>query len=254
MRWSRKTIICLVVSTMLAVFMIGCGNLLQEASEQERKNPDFNENITFSVEHPMEENIAGIIQENAAPTMVHINCGNAQGSGVIWQMDAEYVTVVTAAHVVEGAEWVKLLFSDGFLVECKDIIISESADLSFLRMETKLFLTENLSYYRYAATDKQLFDALAEGDGIVIMGSVGEIASNAYEGILLETWIYMEDFQQYMMLGKTYAIPGMSGGGVFDQNGHFIGILCGGNENNEIAVLPLSIIISEYTLLSDIFI
>ena len=49
-----------------------------------------------------------------------------------------------------------------------------------------------------------------------------------------------------MMLARGEALQGMSGGGVFDQRGHFIGILCGGNADGELAVLPLSIIEARY--------
>ena len=37
----------------------------------------------------------------------------------------------------------------------------------------------------------------------------------------------------------------MSGGGLFDLQGHFLGILCGTDEEGEVAVVPLSILEAE---------
>ena len=38
------------------------------------------------------------------------------------------------------------------------------------------------------------------------------------------------------------AEPGMSGGGIFDSRGHFLGILCGGDESGQLAAVPISVI------------
>ena len=65
-------------------------------------------------------------------------------------------------------------------------------------------------------------------------------------GTLIYSWIYAEDFSQYMMLVDGESFPGMSGGGVFDEDGNFLGILCGVNDAGESAAVPLSIILAEY--------
>ena len=39
--------------------------------------------------------------------------------------------------------------------------------------------------------------------------------------------------------------PGMSGGGAFTEDGVFLGILCGADEEGKVAVVPYSIIESE---------
>ena len=40
-------------------------------------------------------------------------------------------------------------------------------------------------------------------------------------------------------------MEGMSGGGVFDSNGHFIGILSGMDDQGHLAILPLSVILAQ---------
>lgn len=55
----------------------------------------------------------------------------------------------------------------------------------------------------------------------------------------------MEDFDQYMLLLQGLIAPGMSGGGAFTEDGVFVGILCGGDEEGKVAVVPYSMIETE---------
>lgn len=223
----------------LSVTAGGCGK---------EKTLSFYPNETISVVNPEEVNIADMLQDTASGVIVQLRAGSSLGSGVIFKLDEKEMIVVTAAHVIADAENVKLLLKDGSTQETAGIYCSESADVGFLRLDMKDVELVDSGLIQYAVTDRETFDALAAGDGIIVMGSRDGIAANAYEGEILEPWIYLEDFQQYMLWGWTTARPGMSGGGVFDQSGRFIGILCGGNEDNEIAVLPLSIILSEFDM------
>ena len=52
----------------------------------------------------------------------------------------------------------------------------------------------------------------------------------------------MEDYGQYMIWAKAEGMPGMSGGGLFDRNGHFLGSLSGRNDDGELSVVPLSLL------------
>lgn len=223
----------------------GGGTQTEEGAEESGKE-DFLPNDTFQVENPEEENIADLVQKTAAGAMVRIQAGRLTGSGVILAMDEKETVIVTAAHVLEEENRASVTFVDGFEAEGGDVFLSETADAAFIRLDTGMLQGAGREDYRYAAVDKLSFDALKTGDIIVVMGSAGGVGADAYEGELLEPWIFLEDFNQYMMLGRTYAFSGMSGGGIFDAKGYFIGILCGGNEKNEIAVLPWSVINTEY--------
>ena len=56
---------------------------------------------------------------------------------------------------------------------------------------------------------------------------------------------HVEDFDQYMLLLQGLIAPGMSGGGAFTEDGVFVGILCGGDEEGKVAVVPYSMIETE---------
>ena len=55
----------------------------------------------------------------------------------------------------------------------------------------------------------------------------------------------MEDFDEHMILLQGLMVPGMSGGGAFTEDGVFLGILCGADEEGKVAVVPYSIIEAE---------
>lgn len=226
----------LLVLTAMTIFCFG-----NRKKEEQQSLPAFSP-LIFSKD-PESENLADMLQESASGVMVKIFAGNVSGSGVILKTDGEVFSVVTAAHVLEqtqGTVWVT--FWDGWAVECSSYWKAAEADAAFIQVPVKEIPSEHLETYLVANTDKKSFDGLQKGAGVIVMGSENGVAGNAYEGTLVDPWIYLEDFKQYMMLVNGTARQGMSGGGVFDQSGHFIGILCGGNEEGELAVLPLSVI------------
>ena len=183
--------------------------------------------------------------------LVQVLAETRSGSGVIYRYDAHTLTVITAGHVLEEAKepvWVS--FCDGWAVECSDYQRMEDADLAFIKVPMDEIPEERLEEYCSAPQDKESFDRLQIGDEVKVMGFSSEAGDKVYEGVLEETWIWVEDFSQYMMLVKAPAEAGMSGGGVFDQEGRLAGILCGGNEEGLLAVLPLSIIEAEYAGIS----
>ena len=73
----------------------------------------------------------------------------------------------------------------------------------------------------------------------------GDTSGQPVYAFVVEPWIYVEDFTQYMLLLQGLPEPGMSGGGAFTEDGVFLGILCGADEEGKVAVVPYSIIESE---------
>lgn len=202
---------------------------------------------TIWADDPVNENMAGMLQDVAKGVIVQIHMNQVGGSGVIWRVDGAQLVIVTAAHVLaENLGQVQITFADGYQVESSEYVIESSADVAFVYVALENIPQEYLSGYYVANVDKNKYDEIASDDIVIAIGSVSEPGGEAYEGTLTETWIWVEDFNQYMMIAKLVADAGMSGGGVFDEEGYFLGILCGVNENNEAAILPLVIIESVY--------
>lgn len=195
-------------------------------------------------EDPDRENLAGMLQRECGGMMVQLEAGQFLGSGVIYSADENTLVIVTASHVLANADGgVKITFVDGWEAESDDYMLWERADLAMVRLALEQIPEERLKGYRLVNVDRDAYDKLQEGDGCIVMGSRSGVAEEAYEGMVLEPWIYMEDYGHYMIWVKAYGKPGMSGGGLFDRQGHFLGILSGISEDEEWAVVPLALLL-----------
>ena len=265
------------IALAIALLLPGCGVALDEpgtveiteATETiettaESKQDDFRETEGLLESDPREEiftkirqadllekdleNPAGELQDRCSGMMVRITAGNLVGSGVILQDDGKEILIATAGHVLDRVEeTVEIEFRDGFQVRTGEWQLAETADLAILRIPRKSLLeeAENGSLrdhgeeYLCCAVDQNAYDSISVGDVVIAMGSYTGVAEDAYAGTLTEDYVYAQDFVAYMMLAQTPVKPGMSGGGLFDEQGHLLGILCGVSEDGEVAAAPL---------------
>lgn len=257
---------CFLLLGILLIGMSGCGKAEPKESAKEVSEEIAMKRLeTYSfpeVEYPEETNLAGLLQEYAAGCVVQIRAGNHLGSGVILQGSEEKIVILTAAHVLEAAEEVEVSFGTWKKEQkTKEPQNKEcSVKSSTHRMEWRIVADCDLGVLEMGADslpeivwedclaariEKERFDALKAGDSILVLGSTDGVGENAYEGVLQESWIYLKDYEQYMMLATTYAQPGMSGGGVFDRYGCLVGILSGADEAGNLAIVPLSFVLRE---------
>lgn len=200
-------------------------------------------------EDPDSENLADLLQRNGGGMMVQLRAGNLLGSGVICGEREGELLILTAAHVLEQAEdFVLVTFADGVTVPAGNFEGFESGDFAVVRVPGEDIAKDTLEHCLCAIVDKESFDAATAGTGCIVMGSRTGVAAEAYEGVILDNWIYMDDYGQYMMWVRAEGIQGMSGGGLFDRQGHFLGILSGESGDGELAVVPLSLILAEMEL------
>lgn len=167
------------------------------------------------------------------------------GSGVIWAAEGDVLVIATAAHVTEDNSPLTVQFGRGDPLETRLWHVAERVDVAFLEVSLEEVRRQEI-VWQTAWQDKECCDRLEAGETLRIMGSIEESADRTYGGSVTEPWIYLEDFDNYMLLGQAYAVPGVSGGGVFTQDGILVGILCGGNDADEIAVLPWSVMQAAY--------
>ena len=199
------------------------------------------------------ENPAGQLQDVQANVMVRIIAGNLAGSGVIYDADSDYVWIATAAHVLEQMDGTaKVIFWDGFETETAVVIKAAEQDLAFLKVPrgalaeresgqtlTETGMVDHGEGYDRARLSQEAYDAVAAGDLVIAMGSKTGVGEDAYAGILLQDYVFLEDFGAYMMIADVNVTPGMSGGGLFDAKGNLLGIICGVSEDGLVAVAPL---------------
>ncbi len=176
--------------------------------------------------------------------VVRVVTDHQMGSAVFLETKDNRIIFATALHVVEGTEVAELmLLSDEESVEAS-VYAVRGLDLAFLQVDAehvKDILPEFSAFFEEVKP-------LERGKKIIATGYNAEGMQLIYEGVVWEPWIYAEDFQSHMLLCECEAVPGMSGGGVFDENDVFLGIVCGLNDNGQLAVLPSNVIKSEYDL------
>lgn len=267
----RARSLCALLCAFVLGLLSGCGGRTEpgDTGEQRAEEPEgamrpegtmrsegamglgfaLNRMELMQSEDPDNENLADLLQRNGSGMMVQIRAGGLLGSGVICGAEEGRLLILTAAHVLEEAEdFVLVTFAGGASVSAGDFQSFTSGDFAVVRVPGDDLPEGTLERCLCAVTDKESFDGATAGTGCIVMGCRTGVAAEAYEGIILDHWIYMEDYGQYMMWVKAEGMQGMSGGGLFDRQGHFLGILSGGNEDGELAVVPLSLILAEVNL------
>ncbi|MCM1466413.1 MAG: serine protease [Bacteroidales bacterium] len=230
-----KILLCLFLLTIFSA----CGKTTEDVSEKRSASAE---------ESPLGEPFAedGLIQSLAAT--VEIFADNYHGSGVIYAQKDDGIVLVTAAHVIPAdCQKIKIVFGDGEESVCTDYRLTEQIDGAFLEVKTEMLPADWQEKYGIVKKDRKIFDAVQSEDGVFLRDYDSENDLGCRFAMVVEGWIYVEDFGTHMMLVSGEAHSGMSGCGVFEENGCFLGILCGANDEGELAVLPYSLIEANFT-------
>ncbi len=240
-----------------------------EAADQSETSPG---NSTFSnVDSP----IAGVATDQGnlnyapdvnqaysyvRPTIVQIHSNGFYGSGTIYSIEKDYITIISNKHVLE--DWNKgtnnyVIFYDGAVTNAELIGVSDSTDLGMIRVDTSELMYEELIHYRSINYDESVYDSLVtddtvftigsdmlikntvEDDNVSMYGINSGIGSSMYSGVLVNSDIYVTNLDRNMIYCYCYAQPGMSGGGIFDGYGHYLGMLTGGTSDDEAVAVRL---------------
>lgn len=165
-------------------------------------------------------------------------CKNA-GTGVVYHVSDAGIWIATAAHVLEGKsdEDVITVTVGKKTMQCHKWAEDSETDLAFCFFEHEGISQESMPVFVPIKTDKTSYDVMVEDTPITAVGySDGELVQCG--GGLTNAWIYVEHFAQHMILAECEVYPGMSGGGLYDDAGNFIGMICGGNEEGEMVAVP----------------
>jgi serine protease DegQ len=135
------------------------------------------------------------------------------GSGVIVSTDGY---ILTANHVVEGADEIELALLDGRKVAARIVGVDPETDLAVLKAEHK-----GLPAISFAPADKARV-----GDVVLAIGNpfgVGQTVTSGIVSALGRSQIGMNTYENFIQTDAAIN-PGNSGGALVDSNGHLIGI------------------------------
>lgn len=194
-----------------------------------------------------EENVEQAF-ENVLPAAVRLQAGEMYGSGSIYEITTEEVIVATAGHLLSNGrqEW-EVTFFDGEWTIGRPVSISDGADVGFIAVSLSDLPKEELMKLCRVTKNPHAWHSFNKNSRFFMIDMVSDGGEPTYfQGALVEKEMFLPDYGRIMMYGDAYAHPGMSGCGIFDGYGNFVGILSGATEQNEIAAVPLSEIEEAY--------
>lgn len=142
--------------------------------------------------------------------------------------------IVTARHVVFECTSVVIEWADGTEEESTDIRLSKEYDVAFIRTQRE-------------GTFVSLSDNLQDLDKVYCVGSpFGDIKHAILLGRVVRNLMEVPHWKYGIVVDMT-SIGGMSGGGCYDEDGKFIGVLVGYFSPNALTiVIPQRIVLDQY--------
>ncbi|MCX4351953.1 MAG: serine protease [Lachnospiraceae bacterium] len=195
--------------------------------------------------------------ENVLCSCVRIQIGEHYGSGSIYRMLEDEIIIVTNRHVLQY--WSKdcfVTFFNGAVTTGTLIRVSDEADLGFISIPVSAFTYQELLVFKNVRVPVKLLldswhkedtESISERDKIFFIDIASDWRSPVcIEGEVIAPFMFLEEFQMEMLYGKGNAVPGMSGSGVFDRYGNYVGMITGGTLQGEIAAVPVEVIEEEF--------
>lgn len=153
------------------------------------------------------------------------------GQGVIWEIDSDEILIVTAHHVVYDKEKdVCVTFTDNHSVKA-EVLVDDVMDVTLLGVDKKQLERSTLSQIKAIKPSK----FFAQDNDEPIMADAFELilGKSRYKTVSGEVEYFRNfvyDIDRVVLVGKMEAHEGMSGGGLFDREGGFLGIIQAGND------------------------
>ena len=162
--------------------------------------------------------------EDARLSEVLVESGNLRGTGCIWDGDGSNLIIITAAHVIDDPEDIDIIYDSQTVEKARLLEMDEELDIAYVEA------TGHGPYKIVKRKDK----LPKESESVIIVDAASPDASI---GVVAEPDIYVEDFDHNMIYCRIEVNEGMSGSGLYDKKGNFIGILLGGSDSAEAVCL-----------------
>ena len=186
--------------------------------------------------------------ENMLGSAVCIRGSSYCGSGSIFEIKKDEIIIVTNRHVAEYFDeksYVTFFYGG----ECVGSVIgcSDTADIGFISVDPDGLKKQEKKQLREIGKNRKAYENLNKNSCFFIVDITGDISNpEIYRGAVVEKEKFLPDYGTEMLYGDGTAVPGMSGSGIFDYYGNYIGTLSGATDRYEIAGVPLTTVLAEY--------
>ncbi|WP_081673483.1 S1 family peptidase [Butyrivibrio sp. FC2001] len=198
---------------------------------------------------------------NIRPSTVQVQVGSEYGTGNIISVSNEKIFILTAKHVVkswrdDSSNYV--IFYNGFIADAVLEKTDDYYDVAVISVNASDIDAYNLLRLRSVKLDYDVISDFDKKKNEVVFSLDSEHVVNAKEvqtydyfgkdtgigykyvyGPVINPDIMVRDYGYNMLYVKCDAHSGMSGGGVFDINGNYVGMLVGGSDKKEMVAVRL---------------
>lgn len=224
-------------------------------------------NMTGAEEHDVEDRVMQIVYQLARRSIVKVVVKDAAGSGVIWNL-GDGIVIVSNRHLLMRDVTAEIIFGNGQSAAADVIGYSQQYDIGFVRIPEEEVTGGVLrDIYEavpiiYSTESEEARAAFVSEYGTARVMQVGAVinqnTANVSIGNIIELK-YVPLFNTYVLETACLSRAGMSGGGVFDEGGHFLGMISGGEvpdgvETKEAGItysIPPVLIAAEYEEISN---
>ena len=167
----------------------------------------------------------------AKRSVVGIELKDSIGNGIIWKIYDDKVIIAANKHLLEKDVEAEIIFCNGDRTKAKILDYSQQYDIGFLIADTKdiskfaireIYEAVPLMYNLEDKNETENFNnEMLEMDIIQLSRDLlykGSISKVKFEPV----------FNTHVIETKCYSKAGMSGGGLFNMTGSFIGMISGG--------------------------
>ncbi len=233
---------------LLALVLAACGSSVDNihiSSDSQMVSTDSSDAIWVPSEdsegNPGEDD--SVLKQIEA-SLVYVVCKDRMGSGVIYKETENAYIILTAGHVIsEDENSAHITFPDGTTVLGEIISNAKGRDLAFCRVEKPAGVHEPV------VIEKTACDVLKSSDEVYASGQGYLVPATIYSGQVVAVNIFSEDLQKNVITTSAKCQPGMSGGGLFDAKGRFLGLIVAMTEEQEAVAIPYISILAESMLL-----
>ena len=193
--------------------------------------------------------ISHIFKENYSGSQVRIYTSKACGTGTIIEDNDTEILIVANLHLlIDWDENGYVVFADGQQAFGQIYGGDEDLDICFLSVP-KVDITKKLgrkvkpAHIRYTVDsenkDKDKDEIMSGSDIYVYNLYADSKRPKQVWGKVVEASTYIYDIDKVLMLCKCEVESGMSGAGVFDEDGNLLGIVVGGSAENDMVAAPI---------------
>lgn len=217
---------------ILLVVSLSCNGFLMykvlgnSTSSNGSSTPATVKTVNYDVKTDLTEVIKTAKDSTVGVAVYQNNKMSGSGSGVIYKKDGKTVYVITNHHVIESAQSIEVIYSNGESVKAELVGSDQYGDIAVLKM------TVNFDVSVFKTGDSDLLDA---GEPVLAVGSpLGiEYAGTVTQGIVSASKRTVsvdlnndgkEDWNMNVIQTDAAINPGNSGGALVNAAGELVGI------------------------------